>query len=397
MLNSRFESVSHYPFRRLAALLEGISPSANTPPIDLSVGEPRHQPPAFLHEIVCRNGEDWNRYPGLVGTAEFRKACADWLTRRYHLPKGMIDPETQISPVAGTREGLFSAALLAISPAKNGQKPVALMPNPFYQVYYGASVFAGAEPVFLPATKETGFLPDLEAIDKKLLERTQIFYLCSPANPQGAVADLDYWKRAIALAQKYDFLLVADECYAEIYSRDTLPPGALEAVAALGKGLDNVMVFHTLSKRSSAPGLRSGFAAGSAKTIGLFQRLRSYNCAGTPLATLAAATALWQDEAHVVETRATYRAAFDAAERHLSGRFGFYRPEGGFYLWLDVGDGEKATQKLWREAGVKVLPGGYLTHPDPDGHNAGQQYIRIALISELPTTEAMLARVARVL
>lgn len=211
------------------------------------------------------------------------------------------------------------------------------------------------------------------------------------------MADLDYWKRAIALAQQYDFLLVADECYAEIYSGDTPPAGALEAVAALGKGLDNVMVFHTLSKRSSAPGLRSGFAAGSAKTIGLFGRLRSYNCAGTPLATLAAATALWQDEAHVAEVRATYRAAFDAAERHLSGRFGFYRPEGGFYLWLDVGDGEKATQKLWREAGVKVLPGGYLTHPEPDGSNAGRQYIRIALVADLPTTEVMLARIARVL
>ena len=397
MLNSRFESINHYPFRRLAALIDGIAPSSNALPVDLSVGEPRHQPPAFLHEIVSRHSEDWNRYPGLIGTPEFRGTCADWLTRRYKLPRGTIDPDTQISPVAGTREGLFSAALLAVSPARDGRKPFALMPNPFYQVYYGASVFAGAEPVFLPATRATGFLPDLAAIDKAILERTQIFYLCTPANPQGAVADLAYLKRAIELARQYDFLLVVDECYAEIYSGVTPPVGALEAAASLGGSIDNLMIFHTLSKRSSAPGLRSGFACGSPKTIGLFSRLRSYNCTGTPLATLAAATALWRDEAHVVEVRAAYRAAFDAAERHLSGRFGFYRPEGGFYLWLDVGDGEAATKTLWREAGVKVLPGQYLTHPEPDGSNTGNPYIRIALVADLPTTEATLARIARVL
>lgn len=398
MLNRGFEVVNHYPFRRLAELIGGVAPASNTPPVDMSIGEPRHQPPAFLHETVSRGAQDWNRYPAVIGTPEFRAACAAWLTRRYKLAHGMIDSETQVSPVAGTREGLFSAALLAITPAQNGEpKPLALMPNPFYQVYYGASVFAGAEPVFLPATKATGFLPDLAAIDTAVLERTQIFYLCTPANPQGAVADLAYLKRAIELARTYDFLLVVDECYAEIYSGDRPPTGALEAAAALGGSLDNVMVFHTLSKRSSAPGLRSGFAAGSPEAIGLFSRLRSYNCAATPLATLAAATALWGDDAHVVDVRAAYRAAFDAAEQHLAGRFGFYRPQGGFYLWLDVGDGEAATKRLWREAGVKVLPGAYLTHPEPDGSNAGHPYIRIALVYDLATTEAALARIARVL
>jgi N-succinyldiaminopimelate aminotransferase len=185
MLSSRFAVVDHYPFRQLAELLDGTAPAANLPPVDMSVGEPRHQPPEFLHEIVARNGTEWNRYPALVGTPEFLAACAAWLTRRYRLPAGMIDARTQIAPVAGTREGLFSAALLAISPATDGQKPVALMPNPFYQVYYGASIFAGAEPVFLPATRETGFLPDLEAIDPAILERTQLFYLCSPGEPAG--------------------------------------------------------------------------------------------------------------------------------------------------------------------------------------------------------------------
>ena len=397
MLSSRFAVVDHYPFRQLAELLDGTAPAANLPPVDMSVGEPRHQPPEFLHEIVARNGTEWNRYPALVGTPEFLAACAAWLTRRYRLPAGMIDARTQIAPVAGTREGLFSAALLAISPATDGQKPVALMPNPFYQVYYGASIFAGAEPVFLPATRETGFLPDLEAVDPAILERTQLFYLCSPANPQGAVADLAYLKRAIGLARKYDFLLVVDECYGEIYTTEQPPSGALEAAAALGGSCDNVMVFHTLSKRSSAPGLRSGFAAGSPEAIGLFNRLRSYNCAATPLATLAAATALWQDEAHVDATRALYREKFAAAERLLAGRFGFYKPAGGFYLWLDVGDGEAAAKRLWREAGLKVLPGGYLTRVEPGGINLGQRYIRIALVHDLETTEAALARLARVL
>lgn len=397
MLSSRFEVVNHYPFRQLAELLAGTAPAANVPPVDMSIGEPRHQPPAFLHDIVARNGNEWNRYPTLVGTPEFLAACAAWLTRRYKLPAGMIDAKTQIAPVAGTREGLFSAALLAISPGTDGRRPLALMPNPFYQVYYGASVFAGAEPVFLPATRETGFLPDLAAIDPAILARTQLFYLCSPANPQGAVADLAYLTRVIELARQYDFLLVVDECYGEIYTTDTPPPGAMEAAAALGGGCDNVMVFHTLSKRSSAPGLRSGFAAGSPEAIGLFNRLRSYNCAATPLATLAAATALWQDEAHVDATRALYRAKFDVAERLLGGRFGFYKPAGGFYLWLDVGDGEAATRTLWRETGFKVLPGAYLTRPEPNGMNFGRPYIRIALVCDLETTEAALARLARVL
>ncbi|MBV9523947.1 MAG: aminotransferase class I/II-fold pyridoxal phosphate-dependent enzyme [Alphaproteobacteria bacterium] len=397
MLNSRFAALNHYPFRRLADLIAGPGPATNEPPVDFSVGEPRHKPPAFLHEIVTRSGEDWNRYPPLNGTPELRAACAAWLTRRYKLPAGMIDPETQIAPVAGTREGLFSAALIAISPAAGEAPPLALMPNPFYQVYYGAATCAGAEACFLPATKATGYLPDLDALDEASLRRAQIFYLCSPANPQGAVAGLGYLKRAIQLARRHDFLLVVDECYAEIYNGPAPPVGALEAAAALGGGCDNLLVFHTLSKRSSAPGLRSGFAAGSPQAIAALMKLRSYNCAATPFAAMAAATALWQDEAHVAELRAQYRAAFAAAERRLAGRFGFYKPEGGFYLWLDVGDGEDATKRLWREAGVKVLPGAYLTHPDADGRNAGKPYIRVALVYDLATTEAALARMARVL
>ena len=398
MLSSRLAALNQYPFRQLAALLEDVGPAANAPPIDMSIGEPRHRPPAFVHDIVARQDGDWNRYPPINGTPEFRAACAAWLSRRYRLPAGMLDADRQIEPVARSREGLFAAAFVAIAPALPGEPvPLALMPNPFYQVYYGGAVCAGAEARFLGARRATGFLPDLAALDAATLDRARIFYLCTPGNPQGAVADLAYLKRALQLARKHDFLLVLDECYAEIYSGSVPPPGGLEAAAALGGGCENLLVFHTLSKRSSVPGLRSGFAVGAPAAIELFRRLRAYNAAATPLATLAAATALWRDEAHVVETRAAYRSAIDAAERILAGRFGFFRPEGGFYLWLDVGDGERAARRLWREAGVKVLPGRYLTQPEPDGGNDGAGYIRVALVHDLAVVEDALARLARVL
>jgi len=348
MLNTRLEGLRDYPFQRLGALIADQPPRVNVKPIDLSVGEPRHQPPAFVAQIVAEHKDSWNRYPPLAGSPDFRAACAKWL-------------------------------------------------NPFYQVYVGASVLAGAEPVFLDTSKETGFLPDLERLDAGLLDRAAIMYLCSPANPQGAIASLDYWKRALELARRHDFLLVADECYAEIYSTDLPPAGALEAAAAFGGSLDNLLVFHTLSKRSSAPGLRSGFAVGSPRAIALLNRLRTYSCAATPIPALNAATALWSDEEHVVKTRALYRAKFDIAEQLLAGRFGFYRPAGGFYLWLDVGDGEVATRRLWSEAGVKALPGAYLTRHDGYGPNPNQGYIRLALVADLEETEESLTRLLRVL
>jgi N-succinyldiaminopimelate aminotransferase len=401
MLNTRLDLLNDYPFQRLNDLLAGVAPRANQPPVVMSVGEPQHQPPAFVRELVDQGGANtWNRYPPLNGTPEFRAACADWLTRRYKLKPGSLDADAQITPVAGTREGLFQAALLAVPPGTaqaNGAAPVALMPNPFYQVYFGAAVMAGAQPVFMAATRDTGFLPDLDALDEATLARTAIMYLCSPANPQGVVADLAYLKKALSLARQYNFLLVSDECYAELYLGDTPPPGGLEAAAALGGGFSNLIVFHTLSKRSSAPGLRSGFAVGAPETIARLNRLRAYSCAATPLALLDASAALWRDEAHVEANRALYRAKYDLADRLLGGRFGYYRPASGFYLWLDVGDGEAATRRLWSEAGIKVLPGGYITKPDATGKNHGKPYIRVALVHDLETTEAALTRMASVL
>ncbi len=332
----------------------------------------------------------------MQGTPAYRTACAEWLARRYRLPPGMIAGERHVLSLNGTKEGLFLVAAMAVPQEKRGREPVVLMPNPYYLVYNGAAQMAGAEPVFLDATSRTGFLPDLDAIPDAVLARTALFYLCSPANPQGAIASLDYLKQAIRLARAHDFVLAVDECYCEIYDKEA-PPGALEACAALGGDLANVLIFHSLSKRSSAAGLRCGFVAGDAKLIELMNTLRSYGGAQVPLPIQAAATALWRDEAHVDANRALYRKKFDVAERVLKGRFGFYRPPGGFLLWLDVGDGEQAALTLWREAAVRTLPGAYIARPNARGENPGQRYIRVALVHDDATIEAGLSRMVQVL
>jgi N-succinyldiaminopimelate aminotransferase len=281
-------------------------------------------------------------------------------------------------------------------PTKNGGQPSVLMPSPFYQVYFGAAVMNGAKPVFVPATVETGFMPDYTTVARADLDAAAMAYLCTPANPQGTVASLAQLKAAIMLARKHDFVLVSDECYSEIY--DTVPPaGALQACAELGEGLHNVLIFNSLSKRSSAPGMRAGFVVGDEKLITKFRVLRAHGGAVQPMPVMAAATALWRDETHVTENRALYKAKMDDAAKVFGNRFGFYRPAGGFFLWLDVGDGEKAAKTLWREAGVKVLPGGYLAVPDANGKNPGAPYIRVAMVHDQARTAAALPRMKDVL
>lgn len=390
MHNPRLDLLTDYPFDRLRALLGDARPPAGVEPLTLSIGEPQHAPPAMIAEALAANAHLWGKYPPVDGTPEFRTAVAGWLERRY----GIAD--APCLPLSGTREGLFMAAALAVAEEKGGGRPLVLVPNPFYQVYSGAAVMWGAEPAFLPATRETGFLPDLEALDCATLRRTAALFLCSPANPQGAMASLDYLKKAVTLARRHGFLLLVDECYAEIYDRGP-PPGALQACRDLGEGYGNVLVFHSLSKRSSAAGLRSGFVAGDPAFIGLFRRLRSYGGATLPLPVLAASAALWNDEAHVVENRDLYRKKFDLAEAILDGRFAFSRPDGGFFLWLDVGDGEKAARTLWTEAGIRVLPGAYLARDDARGGNPGAPFIRVALVHDPAVTEAALRRLVNVL
>lgn len=396
MLNPALAALTDYPFDRLRALLDGIQPPPELTPLVLSVGEPRHAPPAIVADAIAAAAADWGRYPPVDGTPAFRAAVRDWLTQRFALPGAFLDAGRHILPVAGTREALFSIALATVPRRKAGARPAVLMPNPFYQVYYAAAVLAGGEPVLLPAGADSGFLPDLAAIDPAILARTALFYLCSPANPQGAVASQAYLEHAVRLAWRHGFVLACDECYSEIYT-DAPPAGVLAAASALGAAPDNVLAFHSLSKRSSVPGLRSGFVGGDEQVIAAFRRLRAFGGATLPLPVLAASVALWRDEAHVADNRALYRAKFDLAARMLGGRFGFSRPAGGFFLWLDVGDGERAARRLWAEGALRALPGAYLARAAAGSANPGAPYLRIALIDDLAATEEALRRLAALL
>jgi N-succinyldiaminopimelate aminotransferase len=395
-VNSRLNALVDNPFTKLRVLLDSVQPRTNEPVLPWAVGEPQHDPPALLAETLAKNAHLWNRYPAPVGTPEYRATCAAWLTRRYRLPPGMVDGNRHVLIANGSKEALFLVAQLAVPPEKAGRQPTVLMPNPYYNVYNGGGTLAGAETIYLDCTKATGFLPDLAAIPENLLARCALFYLCSPANPQGAVASLDYLKKAIALARAYDFVLAVDECYCELYDR-VPPPGALEACGALGQGFENVLVFHSLSKRSNAAGLRCGFVAGDPHLIERFAHLRSYSAAQVPLPIQEAAVALWNEESHVEGVRALYRRKFDIAEHHLAGRLGFYRPEGGFFLWLDVEDGERAALALWREAGIRTLPGAYTAITNPGADNPGRRYIRVAIVHDDAMIEDGMKRLRRVL
>jgi len=395
-LSAKYQSLEEYPFTRLARLLAPVTPRANETPILMSVGEPQHQPPAFMARVIAENSHLWNRYPAMAGTEALRTAAARWLGSRYRLPPGMIEPGRHVVALSGTKEGLYMLASLVIPEKKAGAPPIALMPNPYYLVYSGGAHMAGAETLPLDATAATGFLPDLDAIPETVLRRTALFYLCTPANPQGACADLAYFEKLIRLARRYDFVLAVDECYSEIYDRAP-PVGGLEACAAMGGDTANVVVFHSLSKRSNAAGLRVGVAAGDPDLLARFGVLRSYGGAQVPLPLQEAAVALWQDEAHVEANRRLYRRKFDICEEILKGRFGFYRPAGGFFLWLDVGDGEAATLKLWREAALRSLPGPYIGRANVAGVNPGERYIRLAIVDDDDTVAAGMRRLVQVL
>jgi aspartate/methionine/tyrosine aminotransferase len=358
------------------------------------VGEPQAAPPAFLAEILEQHKAEWSRYPQTAGTPDFRAAALDWLTARYRLRAGFIDRDQEIMPCAGSREALFHLALAAVPEWQGkGPRPAVVMPNPFYHVYAGAAAVAGAEPIFLPANRENGFLPEPDSIPPEALTRMALAYVCSPSNPQGAIASPEYLARWIKHARRHDYTLAVDECYAEIY-RGAPPTGALQAAEG---SLDNLVVLHSLSKRSSAPGLRSGFLAGDRRLIRRVTQLVNFGGVAPSFPALAASAALWRDEAHVVAARERYARCFAIAERLIGRRFSFYSPQGGFFLWLDVGDGEVAAKKLWAEAGLRVLPGAYMARPDTAGVNPGQPYIRVALVHEPGIVEQGLARLVSVL
>lgn len=382
------------PFARTAELLAPYKP--DKPLIALSLGEPQHPVPGFVGPVLSQHIAEFGRYPIAKGIEPFRRAAATWLSSRFQLPRP-IDPESEVLVLNGSREGLFFAALTAarhVSERKG--RPAILMPNPFYPAYGAGARAAGCEQIYLPTTLENGFLPDLDALDEATLARTVAIYIASPANPQGAVASRAYFGRLKQLADRFGFMILSDECYSEIYTREA-PGSVLESA---GPDFSNVVAFQSLSKRSNLPGMRVGFAAGDAKFLAAFHELRNVAAPQVPVPLQHVAAAAYGDEAHVVENRKLYRAKFDLADQILGNRYGNRRPAGGFFLWLDVsahGGDEAATVRLYRDAGVRVIPGSYLARLQPDGFNPGAGYIRLALVSDSESTAEALHRLVETL
>ena len=382
------------PFARTTELLAPYKPAK--PLITLSLGEPQHPVPDFVGPVLAQHIADFGRYPLAKGIEPFRKAAAAWLSTRFRLPRA-VDPDSEILVLNGSREGLFFAALAAESYVGDRRgRPAILMPNPFYPAYGAGAKASRCEQIYLPTTLATGFLPDLDAIDEATLARTVAFYIASPANPQGAVATPDYFRKLKQLADRFGFIVLSDECYSEIYTREA--PGSMLECA--GPDFRNVVVFQSLSKRSNLPGMRVGFAAGDSKFLAAFHELRNVAAPQVPVPLQQVATSAYGDEAHVEENRRLYRIKFDLADQILGGRYGYKRPAGGFCVWLDVskhGGDEAAAIRLYRDAGVRVIPGSYLAREQDDGFNPGKGYIRLALVSDSKSTAEALHRLVETL
>ena len=395
------EQLYDYPYNRLNKLLGHITPAKEA--LLTHIGEPQGNPPKLLEETVAKNSALWSKYPPIKGTADFRQAAIDWAIKRYDLPTDFLDPEQNVIPVNGTREALFQAGLYAADRKRNmlsdGEQPVICLPNPLYHVYFGAALLGHAEPVMVDATEDNHFIPDFENLSEDFLKRTALVYLCTPGNPVGSVASLDRLKAMLTASRKYDFILAVDECYSEIWT-DTPPAGGLDAAKALGDSLDNLLVFNSLSKRSSAPGLRCGMVIGEAKLLQDLNMLRGYGGAQVPGPLLAAATELWKDDAHVVENRDLYRNLISIADEELGNLAGYRSPDAAFFLWFNTRkhglSGEEAATKLWQDEGIKVMPGRYMCRADATtDQSPGDDYIRIALVHDEKTVKEICARVRR--
>lgn len=387
------------PFQRLGRLIAGVEPGR--PAIDVSVGEPRHPVPDFVGPALAGAVADFGRYPPIKGTPAFRAAVAGWAERRFGLGDAAIDRDDGVLPLNGSREGLFHAALTAVRLAGGGRgaRPAILLPNPFYAVYSAAAEAAGAEPVLVAADRSDGFLPRFERLPEALLARTVAAFYASPANPQGAVADLPTLEALVRLARQHGFLVFSDECYSEIW-RGRAPDSVLKAAQAVGDGFSGVVAFNSLSKRSNLPGARCGFAVGDPAFLRSWAAFRNVSAPQVPLPIQAVAVAALSDEAHVIDNRRLYDLKYQAAEDVLGGRFAGLKPPGGFFLWLDVsrwGGGETVAARLWAEAGVKVVPGAYLSATDAAGHNPGDAFIRIAMVEGLDKSREALSRLSEVL
>jgi N-succinyldiaminopimelate aminotransferase len=392
-MNPGFDALQPYPFERLRALLADLTPPAGLPLVDLSIGEPRHAPPALIRDTLIAHLDGLGRYPKTAGSDALRAAIADWLVQRHGLPAGAVDPARQVLPVSGTREALFAIAQCLVDRAPGAR---VAMPNPFYQIYEGAAVLAGAAPLYIPCTAQADYAPDFASVPDAVWRDVQLLYICSPHNPTGRVLSPTQLEHLIQLAQRHAFVIASDECYSEVYPDDAAPPvGILAACRALGlDDFDRCLVFQSLSKRSSVPGLRSGFVAGDADLIERFLRYRTYHGCALPEHVQAASTAAWRDERHVRDSRALYRHKIDAAVDTLAGRVA--RPDGGFCLWLPVpgGDDLAFTRHLYADAGLRVLPGSYLARSQ-DGVNPGAGHVRLALVAEPAACAEAMMRLAQ--
>ena len=398
-MNPHLAELQAYPFERLAKLKAGIAPPAHLAHIPLSIGEPKHAPPDFVLQVLRDSLAGLGQYPSTVGLPELRAACASWLERRFGLGAMRVGLDT-VLPVNGTREALFALAQAVIDPTA---KSLVAMPNPFYQIYEGAALLAGATPYFFDTPTERGFLPDLDAIPAAVWDRVQLLYLCSPGNPGGAVTSIDLLRRAIELADKYDFVIASDECYAELYTDEANPPPSLlnAALAAGHSNFERCVVFHSLSKRSSLPGLRSGFVAGDPTVLRDFLLYRTYHGCAMPVPTQLASIAAWHDDEHVKANRALSREKFARVLPILAPHLQVAQPAGGFYLWPDVGgDDTVFTRELFAKHNVTVVPGSYLARPtrhglsDSNGHNPGVGRVRISLVANLEDCVAAAGRIA---
>ena len=398
-LNELKSGVVTSPFSQLRSLLAGIMPG-HSRPIELTIGEPREAMPDFIPGRLDEASALYGKYPPIRGSDEVRGAIAAWLARRYALA-GHVDPAREVLILNGSREGLFFACLPAVGRKSITGRPAIAMCNPFYSAYVAGALAVGAEPIYLNATRDTGFLPDLDmlAADSDALGRLAALFIGSPSNPQGAVAGPAYIAKALALARAHDFMLFFDECYSEIYT-GAAPVGALAVAEATPERFANLVVFNSLSKRSNLPGLRSGFCAGDARFLDSYAEVRNMCAPSVPLPVQHASAAAWSDEAHVERARRAYREKFAIADEVLAGRFGYVRPGGGFCLWLDMsrfGGGREAAVTLWKDAGVKVIPGSFLAQTGRDGTNPGADFVRVALVQNSATIREALERTISVL
>jgi len=379
-MNPRLKSLQPYPFEKLRKLFEGVRPTAQLAPISLGIGEPRHPTPEFIRRALSDNLGKLASYPPTVGSESLRQAIADWLVRRYGLSS--VDWKTEVLPVNGSREALFAFAQTVVDPTKG--EPVIVCPNPFYQIYEGAALLAGARPCYVNTPADHGFAADYGSIPEDIWRRVQLLYVCSPGNPTGRVLGLDEWKEIFALADRHGFVIASDECYSEIYFDEAAPPlGALQAASELHRGFERLVVFSSLSKRSNVPGMRSGFVAGDAAVLKSFLLYRTYHGGAMNPAVQEASVAAWRDEDHVRENRRKYADKFVRITPMIQQALKTERPDAGFYLWArtPIADDDFA-RRLYAEQHVTVLPGSFLARP-AGGVNPGRDYVRMALVAEL--------------